>query len=425
MEELFCEVMNLINDNLEKSNERYHCQHIRMKNNWLFCLFSDEFNNLVRLIKENYCFENQNLITDDFLGNMFIDEVIINAVTKNDNSIEYNLKENMGKFKSIIEENFKEYWFYVPIEGIDVEIPFQLGSILLMPISLFKEELIEHNSLKDDVDITKNFFNDVKYCKTVAKIKIIGINEVAKEQALIKINSLVSILSLFKPYDIISFGINGEVKPSLNLFSYVYKYDENYNISSGLYGNLTYFNLVDLYGICGVNEYIDYLIQISEKEILSYVDKKLLNSIFWFSKANSIVYKKEEIILITKSSTKDFNYYNISEVLTKLITSIESIVRFKRSNRDKILENFNRIMGEDFSLKLNRLYDLRNDVIHGLLDDGVEEISMSELIEFLELVRKFIFTFIDIKMKFDNSETNNLESKEDLINYFADMNIIK
>ena len=40
-------------------------------------------------------------------------------------------------------------------------------------------------------------------------------------------------------------------------------------------------------------------------------------------------------------------------------------------------------MGEDFSLKLNRLYDLRNDVIHGLLDDGVEEISMSELIEFL------------------------------------------
>ena len=82
-------------------------------------------------------------------------------------------------------------------------------------------------------------------------------------------------------------------------------------------------------------------------------------------------------------------------------------------------------MGEDFSLKLNRLYDLRNDVIHGLLDDGVEEISMSELIEFLELVRKFIFTFIDIKMKFDNSETNNLESKEDLINYFADMNIIK
>ena len=425
MEELFCEVMNLINDNLEKSNERYHCQHIRMKNNWLFCLFSDEFNNLVRLIKENYCFENQNLITDDFLGNMFIDEVIINAVTKNDNSIEYNLIENMGKFKSIIEENFKEYWFYVPIEGIDVEIPFQLGSILLMPISLFKEELIEHNSLKDDVDITKNFFNDVKYCKTVAKIKIIGINEVAKEQALIKINSLVSILSLFKPYDIISFGINGEVKPSLNLFSYVYKYDENYNISSGLYGNLTYFNLVDLYGICGVNEYIDYLIQISEKEILSYVDKKLLNSIFWFSKANSIVYKKEEIILITKSSTKDFNYYNISEVLTKLITSIESIVRFKRSNRDKILENFNRIMGEDFSLKLNRLYDLRNDVIHGLLDDGVEEISMSELIEFLELVRKFIFTFIDIKMKFDNSETNNLESKEDLINYFADMNIIK
>lgn len=425
MEELFCEVMNLINDNLEKSNERYHCQHIRMKNNWLFCLFSDEFNNLVRLIKENYCFENQNLITDDFLGNMFIDEVIINAVTKNDNSIEYNLKENMGKFKSIIEENFKEYWFYVPIEGIDVEIPFQLGSILLMPISLFKEELIEHNSLKDDVDITKNFFNDVKYCKTVAKIKIIGINEVAKEQALIKINSLVSILSLFKPYDIISFGINGEVKPSLNLFSYVYKYDENYNISSGLYGNLTYFNLVDLYGICGVNEYIDYLIQISEKEILSYVDKKLLNSIFWFSKANSIVYKKEEIILITKSSTKDFNYYNISEVLTKLITSIESIVRFKRSNRDKILENFNRIMGEDFSLKLNRLYDLRNDVIHGLLDDGVEEISISELIEFLELVRKFIFTFIDIKMKFDNSETNNLESKEDLINYFADMNIIK
>ena len=425
MEELFCEVMNLINDNLEKSNERYHCQHIRMKNNWLFCLFSDEFNNLVRLIKENYCFENQNLITDDFLGNMFIDEVIINAVTKNDNSIEYNLKENMGKFKSIIEENFKEYWFYVPIEGIDVEIPFQLGSILLMPISLFKEELIEHNSLKDDVDITKNFFNDVKYCKTVAKIKIIGINEVAKEQALIKINSLVSILSLFKPYDIISFGINGEVKPSLNLFSYVYKYDENYNISSGLYGNLNYFNLVDLYGICGVNEYIDYLIQISEKEILSYVDKKLLNSIFWFSKANSIVYKKEEIILITKSSTKDFNYYNISEVLTKLITSIESIVRFKRSNRDKILENFNRIMGEDFSLKLNRLYDLRNDVIHGLLDDGVEEISMSELIEFLELVRKFIFTFIDIKMKFDNSETNNLESKEDLINYFADMNIIK
>lgn len=425
MEELFCEIMNLINDNLEKSNERYHCQHIRMKNNWLFCLFSDEFNNLVRLIKENYCFENQNLITDDFLGNMFIDEVIINAVTKNDNSIEYNLKENMGKFKSIIEENFKEYWFYVPIEGIDVEIPFQLGSILLMPISLFKEELMEHNSLKDDVDITKNFFNDVKYCKTVAKIKIIGINEVAKEQALIKINSLVSILSLFKPYDIISFGINGEVKPSLNLFSYVYKYDENYNISSGLYGNRTYFNLVDFYGICGVNEYIDYLIQISEKEILSYVDKKLLNSIFWFSKANSIVYKKEEILLITKSSTKDFNYYNISEVLTKLITSIESIVRFKRSNRDKILENFNRIMGEDFSLKLNRLYDLRNDVIHGLLDEGVEEISISELIEFLELVRKFIFTFIDIKMKFDNSETNNLESKEDLINYFADMNIIK
>lgn len=425
MEELFCEVMNLINDNLEKSNERYHCQHIRMKNNWLFCLFSDEFDNLVRLIKENYCFENQNLMTDDFLGNMFVDEVIINAVTKNDNSIEYNLKENMTEFKSIIEDNFKEYWFYIPIEGIDVEIPFQLGSILLMPISLFKDELMEHNSLKDDVDITKNFFNNVKYCKTVAKIKIIGINEVAKEQALIKINSLVSILSLFKPYDIISFGINGEVKPSLNLLSYAYKYNDNYNISSGLYGNLTYFNLVDLYGNCGVNEYIDYLIQISEKEILSYVDKKLLNSIFWFSKANSIVYKKEEILLITKSSTKDFNYYNISEVLTKLITSIESIVRFKRSNRDKILENFNRIMSEDFSLKLNRLYDLRNDVIHGLLDDGVEEISMSELIEFLELVRKFIFTFIDIKMKFDNSETNNLESKEDLINYFTDMNIIK
>ena len=211
----------------------------------------------------------------------------------------------------------------------------------------------------------------------------------------------------------------------MNLLSYAYKYNDNYNISSGLYGNLTYFNLVDLYGNCGVNEYIDYLIQISEKEILSYVDKKLLNSIFWFSKANSIVYKKEEILLITKSSTKDFNYYNISEVLTKLITSIESIVRFKRSNRDKILENFNRIMSEDFSLKLNRLYDLRNDVIHGLLDDGVEEISMSELIEFLELVRKFIFTFIDIKMKFDNSETNNLESKEDLINYFTDMNIIK
>lgn len=136
------------------------------------------------------------------------------------------------------------------------------------------------------------------------KLTIKGTKETSKDKALNKVNELLSIFSLYKPYDINGFGIMGDVLP-LNSEIITYSFYENkLNTTRKRTIESRHFDLnKNLKNM--KNYHLNYLIELINKTELDEVEKKLINSIQWYyeSVKKEAVYE-EEIIEITLKSNE-------------------------------------------------------------------------------------------------------------------------
>ena len=122
--------------------------------------------------------------------------------------------------------------------------------------------------------------------------------------------------------------------------------------------------------------HFDYLISLTNRTNLSYVEKCLLNSLHWYYESVKIEVDFDKSTTETTLSSKDYyehySYFKLGIKLINLVSALESLLIFERQSVHKNIriERFNFIMNYknekfyDYSDDFNEIYKLRNDIAH-------------------------------------------------------------
>lgn len=429
------DIIQLIEVNIDRLNKMELlgdvAYHISSKN--YFDLTWEEYQKLKSISDEIYV-ENElgKKFPRNFIFDKLVNEVIIESydLTSTTEDIRLNLKQRLQCFIEILNEEIKEYTYFIPVSGIFVEEKIIFNSISIYPFNDFKNEIKIYFKGNEDKfnKIELNYlFKEINelnmFC--FVKLTVNGTYETSKDIALNKVNELLSIFSLYKPHNINGFGIVGDVLPldSHSIF-YLFQGSKLKTSMSTSVRNRS-FNLTKALEHMKEN-YLEYLIDLLNKNEFNYVEKILFNALGWYyqSVKSEFIMKSDvaEVTLNSKNYYEHYNYYKLGVKLINLISSVESIILFNKRKPSKIRKSrFNKIMNyscenfTDYYVYLDELYDLRNDIVHNNDDCNLLKFNVEK---YTELVNMFIIMFVEIKYDFDMSEDNFLDSKKDLEKFF-------
>ena len=253
-----------------------------------------------------------------------------------------------------------------------------------------------------------------------------------RPNAMNKVNELLSVFSLYKPYDINGFGIMGNVLPLDSEIITSCIRGDNLNISHKRTIRVRFFNLSE--NLEHMKRYhLDYLINLINKEELGYVEENLLNSIQWYYEAvkSEVIYDEDvaEATLDSNDYYEHYTYYKLGIKIINLVSSLESLLIFNDSTpmdnkkeRFNLVTNFGNDSFYDYSYHLKELYDIRNDIAHSNKLYNLLKLNINKNISLLNV---FIVKFIEIKLAFDNDSRKSLNSKQDLNNFYNGKNRLK
>lgn len=351
--------------------------------------------------------------------------------------IKLNLKSRLNEFEEILNKEFKEWTYFIPVSGIEIKDKIVLGSMIVYPFENFKSEILDfvnNNNISDDPIDHNRIMNDMKNLKSFSFVKLStnGTKETSKDKALNKVNELLSIFSLYKPHHINGFGIMGDVLP-LNSEIITFSINEDkLNISRKTTPRVRPFNLSE--NLEHMKRFhLDFLINLIDKEELNYVEDNLLNSIQWYYEAvKSEVNYDEDVAESTLDSNEYYehhSYFKLGIKIINLISSLESLLVFNNiTNKGTMKERFNLIMNfkndsiYDYSEDLQELYDIRNDIAHSNKSFNLLKFNINKNTSLLNI---FIMNFIEIKLAFDNDSKKSLNSKKHLNNFYNGKNRLK
>lgn len=404
-----------------------------------FELTLEEYQLLKNIISEISLEYNLNdKFSNNFIFDKFVREIIIKSYTldSSNQEIKSKLRTNFQLFVELLNEELKDWTHFIPISGIYVENKMDFGSMSIYPFWLFKKEFCDNlksncNQLSemDNYILTDELKDSERFC--FVKLTVNGTEETSRDKALSKVNGLLSVFSLYKPQYINGFGIMGDVLPLNSEIVYYSSSKTNFNICHKSTVNNRSFNLTE-HAEHMRKFHLDFFIELIHKNHLSYVENKLLNSIQWYYESVKIETDfKEDVAEVTIPSREYYEHYSYFKLGTKLIyliTSLESLLLFRKSVDDPIKKiRFNKIMNFGTSKTINyykhlkKLYKLRNDITHsnkkyGLLDFNVVDNTW--------LINSFIFSFVKLKIAFDESPDRCLETKNDLAKFYLGENIL-
>ena len=436
------DIAKLIKINIGRINSRNFPENIRytMSTENIFELTYEEYDLLEEIIED---ISSANNYDDKFPKNFIFDKLVREVIIKsydidsNMSEIKSNLKNRFQEFENMLNEEIKDWTYFIPISGIYVENKINLKSMTIYPFESFKNEVLDYlNNNRFDNDKlyyqrTIDSINELKsFC--FVKLTIRGTKDTSKDKALNKVNELLSIFSLYKPLDNNGFGIMGDVLPlNSELITYSF-YENKLNTIHKRTVESRHFNLNE--NIDNMKNYhLDYLIELINKNELYEIEKRLFNSIQWYyeSVKKECIYE-EEIIEVTLKSNEYYEhrtYFKLGNRIINLVSSLESLLIFNnKTNLKTRQERFNLIMNYktnkfyDYSEDLKEIYDIRHDIVHS---NKLKNLLKFNISKNTYLVEMFIIKFIEIKLDFDKYSTKSLNTKEELNNFYNGKNRLK
>ena len=434
------EITKLIEANINRIKSRnvlHNPQYFFSSKNF-FELDENEYEKLSNVVEKIYSEGNfKNKVTKTFIFDKLVKEVIIPSynLTSSTAEIKLNLKNNFEKFDETLNGEIKDWTYFIPISGIFVEGNLSFNSMAIYTFESFKNEILDYFEQNPKLKYERRYkeridkLDDLKDLFFV-KITVNGTKEISKDKSLNKVNELLSIFSLYKPYDTNGFGIMGEVLP-LNSKIITYSINgDNLNISRETTVRNRFFNLTENLGHME-NYYLDYFIELIHNDKLDYVEKMLLNSIQWYYESVKREFTlKEDVINETMDSNKyyeHYTYFKLGTTIINLVSSLESLLIFNNKTiKETKIDRFNLIMNYktekhcDYSTDLKELYHIRNEIAHN--NEKEHNLLKINFNKYIFLINMFIVKFVEIKLDFDRHPKKFLKTKNDLNKFYNGKN---
>ncbi len=404
--------------------------HYSISGENLFKLTYSEYQALFTIVEEISSDLNlEDTFPKKFIFDKLVREVIIKSYdySSTTSEIKSNLKDRFQELEDILNEELNDWTYFIPISGIVVEDIIDFGEILFYPFNSFKQEFLDYliNVKKMSMDDWeyKVHYEELDELKSFcfAKLTVNGTEETSRDKALSKVNEFLSIFSFYKPLNYYGFGIMGEVLPfDSNIVIYSRNLD-TFKILLKRTVRAYSFNLSER--LEHMKKYhLDYLISLTNRTNISYVEKCLLNSLQWYYESVKIEVDFDksttETTLISKDYYEHYSYFKLGIKLINLVSALESLLVYERHYVDKkiLRKRFNFVMNyineeyNDYSDDFKEIYDLRNDIAHSnklcnLIKFNIQKNTM--------LINSFIYNFIELKLDYCG-DFENMDSKKDL-----------
>lgn len=436
------DIAQLIVNNINRINSRNIPKNAvySMSSENIFKLTREEYEKLSEIVKE---FSQENNLSVKFPKNYIFDQLVREVIIKSYNldstheEIKSNLKLRFNEFEEILNKEFKEWTYFIPVSGIIVDDELDFGSMIICPFEAFKNEILDclnNNNISEDSIDYNRVMDDMQNLKQFCFVKLTttGTKETSKDKALSKVNELLSIFSLYKPPHINGFGIMGDVLPLSSEIIAFFINQDDLNITRKRTIGVRPFNLSE--SIEHMKKFhLDDLINLINKEKLDYAEENLLNAIQWYYESVKREVNFDEDVVESTQDSNEYNehytYFKLGIKIINLVSSLESLLVFNdgvkldtRKERFNLIMNFRNNPIYDYSDDLHELYLIRNDVAHS---NKLCNLLKMNIVTNTYLLNIFIMNFIEIKLAFDKDSKKSLNSKEDLDNFYNGKNRLK
>jgi len=352
------------------------------------------------------------------------------------------IESEVNSLFALLSRQIRDYQFIIPISNLKISRKFKIGNVKFKIFTQYQlqkwakmfRDILRNNPRYTDKQ-KKKFVRSIKE-RSLNPLKDISCAEIivkartkrAREIALSKVNEALDIIKLYclvergphgsnvgLPGEILSSSIRsilaheirrGSLSPTLERVGPLFSLEIDDKLVKMMYK----------YGVKKLN-------QILLKKKKSWVERKILRAIYWFSRIYDTPLQRmdDEKILIkrgmsTSKKEEMVEYGRINERFVKAMVSLESllIIGKRESVQNNIAERAAFVLETDCKKRrsvkklIKRLYGLRSEVVH----HGFTYISIGELKQLISLVRSTIIALI---LKKDRL---GLKSQEDFYNYF-------
>lgn len=390
------------------------------------------------------------IITDPIIHQSFsvkdietsIQEIITSVLKQTKEKREAAIVQEVDTLLTKLKSKISLWTFIIPIENLKLAArQFKVADVSLFMFTEF-QAMSAIKYLRDILNDNKHYKNnsalkrkiiekfrersvDPLLGSTCAKVEVRGTVEGAQQIAIRKIDTVLSLIKLYSYSNDTFygryFGIKGEIIPSNHRSILRYKKDRSeFNPLLERTGYAIPFALdkerINFMEENGFNKLRD----IVRKNVKTDFHTRLLNAIFWYSKAIDIpeVKKVEDKKLFGAASKRPYEeveFFNLGDKFLKLIISLECLLIFGKENKSfNLRTRSSYILTDDIEERkrlqayMKKAYETRSTIVH----EGGFAVSKAETNQFMNYVQSVIIALLN------NNDNWRINSNEDLYQWF-------
>jgi hypothetical protein len=346
---------------------------------------------------------------------------------------EEKIKEEIDAFLQDLHSKISEWIFIFPIENLKLSVKqLKLNDVKFFNFTKYHENnylkslqanLKQNPHYRNNEEFIKSYLNQIKEkffkpftnIMTRAEIKVHGTLKGAEQKALRKLDLTLGIIKLFTRISSFSlknyFGLHGELIPHSIRGSLNYKSDKTeFNPKLEKTGYLYPFDL-NKEDIKSMKKYgLRKILEMERKDNKTDLEKRILNSLIWFSKAYDVPICRKSGSQQSQNYT-DTEYYNLGDKYLKLMIALECLLIFGMENKkDNLSKRCSYIITDSLEERqriqnyIKNAYNIRSKIVH----DGEYLVTQDEASELMIFVQHLILTLIKFTGRWKIKTTEDL-----------------
>lgn len=351
--------------------------------------------------------------------NKALEEIISKVLQEPRNKREEKIKEEIDVFLQDLNSKISEWIFIFPVENLKLSVKqLKLNDVKIFNFTKYhankylkslQANLDQNPHYRNNEEFIKSYLNQIKErfikpltnIKICAEIKVHGTLKGAEQKALRKLDLTLGIIKLFTPINSYSlknyFGLYGELIRHSKRESLNYKSDKTeFNAKLEKTGYLYPFDL-NREDINSMKKYgLNKILEIERKNNKTDLEKRILNSLIWFSKAYDIPICRKPDSPQSQNST-DTEYYNLGDKYLKLMIALECLLIFGMENKkENLSKRCSYVITDSFEERqriqnyIKNAYNIRSKIVH----EGEYSVTQDEASELMKFVQHSILTLI-------------------------------
>lgn len=388
-------------------------------------LDSNGFKLLKKAIEE---VRKDELIKFNFLGKYIEDKIkdIISNCSKLslDERSDF-IEDQLNILRSELKKDIKEWVFWIPIVNFQLmnNSPLNVGNVKFFTLDQTKgTEITDKIKISDENDKSfKKHIEEIyitpKLDNVFAEVKVRGVREYARENAMNQIRMAINVLRIYSPSNQVNFGIEGEITPKFyrKTFEFTADYEKKV-FPLELMGSIHEFWLNENRILFMKNNGFDRLDQMLKSRNPSFFETRILTAIYWFGEAVGTEIFEKKIYEKRNKPHENLEYFKNGEKYLKLSTALESILTFEQyepiqlniSERAALLIGTNYNQRKNIKSVLKDLYTVRSRITH----DGSVFVSKHDIEDLTYVFRNILFVLLELDNKY------KFKTKKDISDYF-------